>query len=178
MTKELIPGQDAYYERQQDVMQMFVKDPNETRIAKALGIPRKDVVALIRDFKDSARGTDVRRERTEELITMVDAHYGLLIKKQWEVIDATDNDPDPKVLTVKNAAIKGVADLERQRVEVMQKAGLLDAADMGDEVARMEEQQNALMEFLNRELCSACNDKLKRLMASYRGGDSAALLRV
>jgi hypothetical protein len=53
-------------------------------------------------------------------------------------------------------ALKLVADLEAKRLDALQKAGLLDAAEMGDHVADMEEKMGIMVSILRNDLCPEC----------------------
>jgi hypothetical protein len=75
----------------------------------------------------------------------MDAHYGKLITKAYEVIDEaslTNN------LSAKTQAIKLVVDIEKSRIEMLQKAGLLENKELAEEMVEIEKRQEILVEIL------------------------------
>jgi hypothetical protein len=124
-----------YYVNLNRVMEMFLKgQTNATKISKALGLPRKDVLDYIAAWQDIARNNQNIKDRATEALTAMDKHYDMIIAGFWEIIE------NPLVdLKTKAGALKNVADVEVKRQETLQKAGLYDDAGIADELVRMEE---------------------------------------
>lgn len=170
----LILDEQPRYEEMQKVVELYVKNVNPTKIANELGIRRVDVLAHIKEWKDSAVGLSVMKERVEELITSMDEHYGMLIRKAYEIIDEVDelrsSDKETmtrsQMLSQKKGALDLIAKLEKDRIDILQKSGLLEAADLGDELAEMEEQKALLMQILDEELCQHCRPKILGRLAN------------
>lgn len=169
----LMPAEQPRFEEMQQVVELYIKNVNPTSIAKQLGIRRVDVLQHVEDWKNSAVGTEVMKDRVEELVATMDEHYSMLIQKAYEVIEEVDRpeeeDPDGKrketmtrsqMLSQKMNAIKTIADLEAKRIDMLQKSGLLEAADMGDQLAEMEEQYERVMNILQEHLCDECAPKI------------------
>ena len=169
----LMPAEQPRFEEMQQVVELYIKNVNPTSIAKQLGIRRVDVLQHVEDWKNSAVGTEVMKDRVEELVATMDEHYSMLIQKAYEVIEEVDRpeeeDPDGKrketmtrsqMLSQKMNAIKTIADLEAKRIDMLQKSGLLEAADMGDQLAEMEEQYERVMSILREHLCDECAPKI------------------
>lgn len=159
----------ARYVEMNEVVKLYVQNVNPTAIAKQLSIRRVDVLEHIKNFKDSAVNSELMKERVDELIGVMDEHFGILIQKAYEVIAEVDRPVDDErketmtrsqMLSQKMNAIKTIADLEAKRIDILQKSGLLEAADLGDELAEMEEQKNMLIEILSEELCGVCKPKV------------------
>jgi hypothetical protein len=161
----------ARYQEMYDVVRLFVKNKNPTEIARELGLRRVDVIKHIDDWRTSVVHSDMMKERVDELIGVMDEHFGILIQKAYEVIEEVDRpiDDDSKrketmtrsqMLSQKMNAIKTIADLEGKRIDILQKSGLLEAADLGDELAAMEEQKQMLVQILSEELCDYCKPKV------------------
>ena len=88
---------------------------------------------------------DAIRSRAKEALAAADAHYGKLIAKAYEVIDeATMNNN----LGAKTAGIKLVLDIEAKRIEMLQKAGLLENKELAEEVVEIEKRQEVLVNIL------------------------------
>ena len=74
-----------------------------------------------------------------------DEHYGRLISKSYEVIDDADTNGD---LRSKSGGIKLVMDIESKRIEMLQKAGLLENKELAEEMLEIEKRQEILMGIL------------------------------
>ena len=127
------------------VVEHYLKGNDATKISKDLSIPRTRVVALINEWKVMASANDAIRARAKEALASMDAHYGKLISKAYEVIDeATLNNN----LSAKTQGIKLVVDIEKARIEMLQKAGLLENKELAEEMVEIEKRQEVLMEIL------------------------------
>jgi hypothetical protein len=120
----------------------LLKGTNDpTKIAKDLGIPRKDVVLYIAEWRKAAKDSDVK-ERAIELLWEMDKSYDQLINELW-IVHAEAIAPRDK-----NAALKTISEIIAKRQEVLQKAGLYDDAEMGDALALAEEQMEGIKALL------------------------------
>lgn len=154
---DLVPLDAARFEEMRDVVELYIKNENPTSIARELGISRKQVLMHIEDWRTSAVGTEVLKERVEELIATMDEHYSSLIRKYYEIIEEVDaSQGGHQMMAQKANAIKGIAELEKQRIDMLQKSGLLEAADMGAEIAEMERRHEILIGILKEDLCATC----------------------
>lgn len=123
----------------------YLKGSDPTKISKELAIPRTKVVALISEWQQMASANDAIRARAKEALAAADAHYSRLISKSYEIIeDATTNGD----LRNKSAGIKLVMDLESKRIEMLQKAGLLENKELAEEMLEIEKRQTILMNIL------------------------------
>jgi len=79
-----------------------------------------------------------------------DAHYNKLISKAYEVIDDATTTAN---LTAKTSAIKLVLDIESKRIDMLQKAGLLENKELAEEMLEIERKQDILVNIL-RDIAS------------------------
>lgn len=170
MTLERIDESKRFAEMH-DVVQLYIKNVNPTKIARELGLRRVDVLKHIEDWKATAVGSQAMKDRVDELITTMDEHYSMLIQKAYEIIEEVDRPLDEderrketmtrsQMLSQKKGALDLIAKLEKDRIDILQKSGLLEAADLGDELAAMEEQKQMLIHILSEELCDHCKPKV------------------
>jgi hypothetical protein len=132
------------------VVTEYLKGSDPTKISKELTIPRTRVVELINEWKVMASANDAIRARAKEALAAMDAHYGKLITKSYEVIDEatmTNN------LSAKTQAIKLVVDIEKARIDMLQKAGLLENKELAEEMVEIEKRQETLVAIL-RDIAS------------------------
>ena len=128
-----------------NVVGEYLKGNDPTVIAKDLAIPRTRVVTLINEWKSMASDNAAIRARAKEALVGADTHYTKLISKSYEVIDEaslTNN------LGAKTAAIKLVMDIESKRIDMLQKAGLLENKELAEEMVEIERRQEVLIGIL------------------------------
>lgn len=123
----------------------YLKGSDPTKISKELSIPRKQVVEYLTEWKQMASANDAIRSRAREALTAADEHYSRLISKSYEVIDDADTNGD---LRSKSGAIKLVMDIESKRIEMLQKAGLLENKELAEEMMEIERKQDILKQIL------------------------------
>jgi hypothetical protein len=132
------------------VVEEYLKGNDPTKISKELDIPRTRVVELINEWKVMASANDAIRARAKEALAAADAHYGKLISKSYEVIDEASMTNN---LSAKTQAIKLVMDIESKRIDMLQKAGLLENKELAEEVVEIERRQEVLVNIL-RDIAS------------------------
>jgi hypothetical protein len=92
-----------------------------------------------------ASANDAIRARAKEALAAADTHYSKLISKSYEVIDEASMTNN---LGAKTQAIKLVMDIESKRIDMLQKAGLLENKELADEMIEIENRQMVLMSIL------------------------------
>jgi hypothetical protein len=132
------------------VVEEYLKGNDPTVISKELDIPRTKVVALINEWKVMASANDAIRARAKEALAAADTHYSKLVSRTYEVIDEASMTNN---LSAKTAAIKLVMDIESKRIDMLQKAGLLENKELAEEMIQIERRQEILMGIL-RDIAS------------------------
>ena len=127
------------------VVEEYLKGNDPTQISKQLSIPRQRVVSYIDEWKVGASNNAAIRARAKEALAGADQHYGILISKSYEVIDEASMTNN---LSAKTAAIKLVMDIESKRIDMLQKAGLLENKELADEMIQIEKRQEVLVGIL------------------------------
>jgi NADH dehydrogenase/NADH:ubiquinone oxidoreductase subunit G len=127
------------------VVEEYLKGNDPTKISKELALPRTKVVALIEEWRQMAADNAAIRARAKEALVGADTHYNKLIAKAYEVIDDATTTAN---LGAKNGAIKLVMDIEKTRIDMLQKAGLLENQELAEEMIDLEEKQQILVSIL------------------------------
>lgn len=127
------------------VVEKYLAGTPETQISKELSLPRQKVVAYINEWRAMASDNAAIRARAKEALVGADTHYSKLIQKAYEVIDDATTSAN---LNAKTAAIKLVMDLERTRIDMLQKAGLLENKELAEEMIEIEHRQDVLVGIL------------------------------
>lgn len=128
-----------------NVVGEYLKGNDPTTISKELAIPRTRVVAYIDEWKTSASNNAAIRARAKDALAAADAHYSKLISKSYEVIDEASMTNN---LSAKTGAIKLVMDIESKRIDMLQKAGLLENKELAEEMMEIERRQEVLVAIL------------------------------
>jgi hypothetical protein len=169
------------------VLELFVQRVNPTKIARELGIRRVDVLAYIDEWRQSKVGSEVLRERAEELISSMDDHYDTLIRKAYEIIEEVDmvyEDDESfdkaskkwgtmsraQMLGQKKGALDLIAKLEKDRIDMLSKFGLGEMDALGDELVKMEEEKQLILGILSEDLCSKCKPVVMAKIAHMLNG--------
>ena len=134
-----------------NVVTEYLKGSDPTKIAKDLSIARVRVVAHLDEWKESASNNSAIRARAKDALAGADAHYSKLISKSYEVIDEASMTNN---LSAKTAAIKLVMDIESKRIDMLQKAGLLENKELAEEIVEIEKRQEVLVGIL-RDIASS-----------------------
>jgi hypothetical protein len=132
------------------VVEEYLKGNDPTKISKELALPRTKVVALIEEWRQMAADNAAIRARAKEALVGADTHYNKLIAKAYEVIDDATTTAN---LGAKNGAIKLVMDIEKTRIDMLQKAGLLENQELAEEMIEIEQKQEVLVGIL-RDIAS------------------------
>jgi sugar-specific transcriptional regulator TrmB len=123
----------------------YLKGLDASQISRQLDIPRPKVMSLLNDWRAMAANNQAIHARAKEALAGADQHFSSLIKKSYEVIDVADQNSN---LGAKTQAIKLIADIESKRLEMLQKAGLLDNKEIAEQIIEMERKQDVLMKIL------------------------------
>lgn len=127
------------------VVEKYLAGTPETQISKELQIPRQKVVAYISEWRVMAADNAAIRARAKEALVGADTHYSKLIAKAYEVIEEATTIAN---LNAKTAGIKLVMDLEKTRIDMLQKAGLLENKELAEEMIEIERKQDILVNIL------------------------------
>ena len=142
----------AHFDRMNTVVSELLKGNNPTQIAAITGFKRGDVVDLIDDWKNVIHNDTGARERAKEAISGADQHYAMLIKEAWKTVEDADQAGQ---LNVKATTLKLIADIEGKRIGMLQEVGLLDNAELANQIADTERKQDILVKIL-KEVTASC----------------------
>jgi hypothetical protein len=123
------------------VVEKYLQGEDPTQISKELSLPRQKVVSHLNQWKAMAADNAAIRARAKEALVAADTHYNYLINKAYEVMDEATTTAN---LSAKNASIKLVLDIESKRIDMLQKAGLLENKELAEEMIEIERKQDIL----------------------------------
>jgi hypothetical protein len=109
----------------------YIRGSDESSISKILGIPRNRVVSLLNEWRGMVSNNEAIRSRAKEALASADQHYSQLVKRAYEVVEDADQVQN---LGAKTNAIKLILDIENKRIDMLQKAGLLENKELADQL--------------------------------------------
>lgn len=158
------------------VVEEYLKGTDPTRISKQLGMPRTKVVEFINEWKILASDNAAIRARAKEALAGMDVHYNKLITKAYEVIEDATTTAN---LNAKTAAIKLVVDIESKRLDMLQKAGLLENKELAEEMIEIERRQEVLVGILKdiaAEYPQVRDEIMRRLATVAKQGEAITIV--
>lgn len=158
------------FQQMEKVSDLAMEGMNETEIAKHTGLKRKEVITLLDDWRTALSNDTEARDMARDHLNMMGKHYDKLIKKFYELIEELNTlSFNHQVAGQKNSAIKAIAELEAKRLDAFRQAGLLDSAELGDELAKWEEEKDMVIGILKSDLCPACTTNISHKIAKLTG---------
>jgi hypothetical protein len=141
------------FDQMNKVVEELLKGNTTTQISRALDIPRAQVETHIQTWKELVQDNSAIKARAKEALAGADEHYNMLIKEAWNVVSEAGLAAE---LNTKNAALKLIADIEAKRIDMLNKAGVLENNSMADEILENERRQEVLVSIL-RDVTSSCD---------------------
>ena len=168
----------AHLDEVNKVVERYLQGNEPTQISKDLAMPRTKVVSLINEWKTMASDNAIIRARAKEALAGADTHYNKLITKAYEVIDEASTTAN---LGAKTAAIKLVMDIEKTRIDMLQKAGLLENKELAEEMVEIERKQDILVNILKdiaSEYPQIRDEIMRRLSQVARDQETITIVNV
>lgn len=135
----------------EQVGRLHLQGSSETEIGRKLGVPRKEVVSALADFRGMLRrgaesGSDVR-ERLLDILFEADQSFRMVIKRAWETVDQAD---ETSQTGAKINALKLVESSTKNRAEMLQKSGISQDDEVLAELEETERRQEILISVLRK----------------------------
>jgi len=167
---EQYDGSDQLLEMMEKVATRLMKGKSELSIARDLGIKRVEVIRYANLWREKlqndAEATDTARDYLNQMVE----HYARLINESYKILeDLNAMSFDEKVAAQKNATLKNISEYEKVRVDFLQKAGLLDGSNMGDQMAEMERKHQIIVNILKSDLCPICKPNVMAKLRAVTG---------
>ena len=154
------------FENIEKVAELKNQGVKDTQIGKILGLQRKEVIAYYEDYKTLLKNDSDAHDRAMDLLNVMVEQYDHLIGEYWSLIKKIRLETfDDKYAGQENKALSQIGDLIAKRLDAVQKAGLLEAGELGSEYADIEEKANLLISILRSDLCNDCRARVKDKLA-------------
>lgn len=152
----------------------MMKGLSEFQTARKVGLKVVEVRALWQQYKERLEADTFARDAARDHLNLMVKQYDELIARLHQNLDdLAVLEYDEKISAQINTTTKNIGEMQAKRVDLLQKAGLLDAHDLGDELAEREEREAMILDILRNDLCTECQihvrDKLTRLSGNVEG---------
>lgn len=157
-----------HYDRMNKVVEELLKGSNPSQISSALSISRKDVLSYIDEWRSIVHNDNSIRTRAKEALAGADQHYAMIISKAWETVEQADANSQ---YGTKAQALKLIADVESKRLDMLNKAGVLENSDLGNQLIETERKQQILIDILKQVSlkCDNCKKEIASRLAEVTG---------
>lgn len=157
-----------YYDSMNQVAERLLKGMTPLQISKELKMPRKTVVELLDLWEKVAQNSKEIQDRASIAVYSADQHFSMIIGELWSVVQEADANGDYRS---KTSTLKTVADVEQKRIEMLQKAGLLENQDLARQMVENEKKQEAIMKILRDVAgeCDSCRSKILNRLSAISG---------
>lgn len=160
---------DAFIQMEK-VAEIMLKGHSEFKAARDLGIKVVEARALWSAYKERLDNDSMARDAARDhLNLMIKQFDDLLVELNDNLTNLKTLSYDEKISAQIVSTTRTIGDLQAKRVDLLQKAGLLDAHDLGDELAEREKQEAILVDILRNDLCPACQQVVAKKLQAVTG---------
>lgn len=132
-------------EKESQVISLYASTYDISYIIKQTGLKKSQIEEILRSYKKYAMQDKVLREMSRETVIKTKLHYDQLIQKMYDAVNVANDCGDYKS---EMQGLKAIADIEKQRVDFMQKAGMLADNEIGDQIVESERKQQVIIDIL------------------------------
>lgn len=145
MTKELDLPEDKLAEMSMEVVKLTIEGKSQTHIQSVTGCSPAVQRKINREYSEFVRSDLWTQNRSREIVGEMDLRFGGILSRLYTALDAAELEDDHNLVV---RVTKQIVDTEKARVDLLQKAGVLSAQSIGDDVAEMHARQEAILEIL------------------------------
>ena len=156
------------FDQMNKIVSEFIKGNNVTTIAKQFDIKPIQVSNMLNAWREIMHSDNGIRERAREALGAADQHYSMVINEAWNTVNQADAQD---ALNIKAQSLKLIADVEQKRIEMLQKAGVIEKNEMADQILETERKQEILVGILRdvTSSCSHCKQEVARRLSQATG---------
>lgn len=157
-----------HFEQMNRVVAEFIKGNNVNQIAKSFSLKPMQVNQMLDNWRELMQGDTGITERAREALGAADQHYSMIIKEGWNTVEQADAQDS---LNVKATTLKLIADVESKRIDMLQKAGVLEKNDMAENILETERKQDILISILRdvTASCPVCKQEVAKRLSQVTG---------
>lgn len=151
------------FKKIEEVAALAVEGKTEYQIARTLGIKVVEAKSRLEQWHEMLRNNRTASDTAADYLDRMVVHYDRLIQESYKLLDNLKSENFTHQIAAQiNATLKNISDYEAKRLDFLQKAGMLEGADVGDQLVEMEEKQAVLINILRNDLCPECQRVVAR----------------
>lgn len=145
MSGELEEVYESELETEKEVIKLISLGKTPSEIQAATSVPPRVQREIRGRFQAYAQDDIQTQARTKEALAFMEEHFTYLIREMQTVAEEADDAGDFKL---KKEALREQANIIKMRIESLQKAGLLNADGVGDQLVAMETEKAKIIAVL------------------------------
>ena len=163
------------FDQMNKVVEELLKGNTPAQISRTLELTRVQVETHINTWKELVQDNNAIKARAKEALAGADEHYNMLIKEAWRTVEQADVQD---ALNVKAQTLKLIADIEAKRIDMLNKAGVLENDSMADEILESERKQEILVGILKEVTanCDKCKWEVSKRLSEVTGQIEAVII--
>jgi len=163
------------FDQMNKVVEELLKGNTPAAIARNLELTRVQVENHIQTWKEFVHDNNAIRDRAKEALAGADEHYNMLIKEAWVTVNQADA---ADALSVKAQTLKLISDIEAKRIDMLNKAGVLEDNSMADQILESERKQDILVRILKEVTakCENCKWEVSKRLSEVTGQVEAVIV--
>lgn len=163
------------FDQMNKVVEELLKGNTPAAIARNLELTRVQVENHIQTWKEFVHNNNAIRDRAKEALAGADEHYNMLIKEAWVTVNQADA---ADALSVKAQTLKLISDIEAKRIDMLNKAGVLEDNSMADQILESERKQDILVGILKEVTakCEHCKWEVSKRLSEVTGQIEAVIV--
>jgi hypothetical protein len=163
------------FDQMNKVVEELLKGNTPAAIARSLELTRVQVDNHIQTWKEIVQDNTAIKARAKEALAGADEHYNMLIKEAWKTVEQADIQD---ALNIKAQSLKLIADIESKRIDMLNKAGVLENDDLADQILESERKQEILVSILKEVTanCENCKWEVSRRLSEVTGRVEAVIV--
>jgi hypothetical protein len=132
-------------EQQSKVVSLYSRGAKLSEIMRETGCTKTQVDRMLADYKEFALQDRYLREAARETLIKTREHYDDIIQQMYRAVEEADMNGDYKA---KMSGLTGIAGIEKQRVDFMQRAGMLIDNELGQQIVDAEKKHEIIIGIL------------------------------
>jgi hypothetical protein len=163
------------FDQMNKVVEELLKGNTPAQISRTLELTRVQVETHINTWKELVQDNTAIKARAKEALAGADEHYNMLIKEAWRTVEQADVQD---ALNVKAQTLKLIADIEAKRIDMLNKAGVLENDSMASEILESERKQEILVGILKEVTanCDKCKWEVSKRLSEVTGQIEAVII--
>jgi deoxyhypusine synthase len=132
-------------EKEDQVVSLYARATPISDIVKKTGLRVEEIEHILQEYRKYTMQDKVLREMSRETILKTRKHYDDLINQMYDIVELARDENDNKM---RLSAINSIVATEKQRVDFMQKAGMIADNEIGDQLIESERKQRIIIDIL------------------------------